>query len=142
MPDERQTDPDLPMPDADGEEEEGMALCISCMTPNDPMGKFCEKCGAPLQSLAAMGPFEGVWGEGFVYRQATEKPRSLVIVLGVWLIFGVCGAGSVAMLLLGWTKNVADRFIGAFLLFVSVMMIWRTTLSYLAWRRSGLKTQE
>jgi hypothetical protein len=142
MPNERQTDPDLSSPGDDGEEEEGMPLCISCMTPNDPMRNFCEKCGAPLQSLGAMGPFEGIWGEGFVYRQATEKPRSLVIVLGVWLIFGTYAMGSVATLLSGWLNSAEERLFSAFWLFISVMMIWRTTLGYLAWRRVSVESTE
>src|SRR3954464_10914584 len=50
-------------------------LCANCMFPNYPEAHFCAKCGAPLSSYASTGPFESLFAEGHVYRQATEQPR-------------------------------------------------------------------
>jgi hypothetical protein len=122
-------------------------LCFSCMTPNDRRANFCEKCGAPLQSMAAMGPFEGIFAEGFAYRQAANNPQKLIVVVGVWFMFGIMAAGSGAILFDDLTARrpswlppsqlrSLEQFemtaITLFLLIVSVLMIWRTTKSYLA----------
>src|SRR6516162_1962936 len=63
-------------------------LCVSCMAQNEPSAHFCAKCGAPLTSYASTGPFESIFAEGSAYRAAAERPQKLVVVLGIWLIFG------------------------------------------------------
>ena len=64
-------------------------LCPGCLTPNAPATHFCTQCGAPLSSFAATGPFESLFAEGHVYRQTVEQPVSLLVVVGVCLIFGM-----------------------------------------------------
>src|SRR3954451_837470 len=75
---------EIPKPSPESEEKQ---LCLSCMAPNEPTAHFCAKCGAPLSSYASTGPFESLFSEGAVYRQAAERPRSFIVVLGIWLIF-------------------------------------------------------
>ena len=80
-----------------GEQE----LCIECMAGNRPGSHFCCKCGAPLTSYAATGPFESLFAEGHIYRKATDRPHRFIIVLGIWLIFGTmtsAGANSVVLI--------------------------------------------
>jgi hypothetical protein len=62
---------------------------------------FCAECGAPMTSYAAIGPFEHIFAEGHVYRQAAERPRSFIAVLGIWIIFGVMALAGAAMLFIG-----------------------------------------
>jgi len=123
-----------------GEGEE-KALCVSCMAPNDPSAHFCVKCGAPMSPYAATGPFESVFAEGHVYRQAAERPRSLIVVLGVWLVFGMMAVVGAMMLFLGRDVGIESVIMGAFLLPVCLLMIWKTTRNYLA-RRPGAETHD
>jgi hypothetical protein len=63
-------------------------LCTACLFPNEPFAHFCTKCGAPISSYVAIAPFESAFAQGYVFRQAAERPRSLVVLVGIWLIFG------------------------------------------------------
>jgi len=106
-------------------------LCVSCMAPNEPLSHFCVKCGAPLSSYASTGPFESVFAEGAVYRQAAERPRSFIVVLGVWLIFGIVGLAGLVMIVMGRDMGIAYTAFGAFMLVISVVLIWKSTRNYL-----------
>jgi hypothetical protein len=77
-------------------ESDEKQLCTSCMTPNEPTAHFCIKCGAPLSSFATFAPFERLFAEGFIYRQAVDSPRKMIVVLGIWLIFGTIGLSGIA----------------------------------------------
>jgi hypothetical protein len=114
---------------APGETEE-KHLCVSCMFPNEPQAHFCAECGAPMTSYAATGPFEHLFAEGHVYRQAAERPRRFIVVIGVWFIFGMMALGSAGLLFLGREVGLHYVIAGAFFLPVSLVMIWKTTRSY------------
>jgi hypothetical protein len=114
------------------EAEEEKQLCLSCMFPNEPAAHFCAKCGAPMTSYAATGPFEHLFAEGHVYRQAAERPRRLIVVLGIWLIFGPMALACVALIFPGREAGLQYVIVGALLLPVSIIIIWRTTRGYLA----------
>ncbi len=111
---------------------EGSPLCLGCLAPNHTTANFCAKCGAPMTSYAASGPFELLFAEGHVFRQAAEKPKNLVVVLGVWLIFGFLGISGLFMAVVGSGSGVSWVLLGAFYFFTSLAMIWRSTRSYLA----------
>ncbi len=115
-------------------EQEEKQLCINCMSPNEPSAHFCAKCGAPLTPYASTGPFESLFAEGHVYRQAAEKPRSLVVLLGIWLIFGTMALAGAALLFIGREMGIGYVIAGAFFLPVSLVMIWKTTRNYFAGR--------
>ena len=115
-------------PAAEGEEQQ---LCVSCMAPNEPSAHFCIKCGAPLCSYASTGPFESVFAEGAVYRQAAERPRSLIVVLGIWLIFGTLTLAGLVMIWMGRDIGVQYAAFGALMLAFSILMVWKTTRNYL-----------
>jgi hypothetical protein len=102
------------------------------MFPNDPAAHFCAKCGAPLTSYAATGPFESLFAEGHVYRQAAERPRSMVVVLGVWLIFGMIALAGLVFVFMGRDMGIGYTAFGALMLAFSVVLIWKTTRNYLA----------
>ena len=107
-------------------------LCVGCMAPNEPGAHFCVKCGAPLSSYAATAPFESVFAEGHVYRSAAERPQKLVVVLGIWLIFGMMALAGILLIVIGRDTGLMYLVAGAFMVPVSVMMIWKTTRNYLA----------
>jgi hypothetical protein len=113
-------------------ESEEKQLCINCMAPNEPSAHFCIKCGAPLSSYASTGPYESIFAEGFLYRQAAEHPRKLIVVLGVWLIFGLMAVGGVFSIAYVQEFGFAFAIGGGAMLAFSVTMIWKTTRNYLA----------
>lgn len=125
--------PSEPLPPLEAAESpDEKQLCTGCMAPNEPDANFCAECGAPISSYAATGPFEHLFAEGYMYRQAVQKPRSLIVVLGIWFIFGIPVVAGVAIMLTG--RNLGPYYVtaGGIFLPVSVVMIWKTTRSYLA----------
>ncbi len=126
MSDEANNSPERP---CEGEERQ---LCVSCAAPNHPSAHFCIKCGAPLSSYASTGPFESLFAEGAVYREAAPRPRSLVVVLGVWLIFGTLGLAGLVMVWIGRDIGLQYTAFGAIMLALSVVLVWKSTRNYLA----------
>jgi hypothetical protein len=114
-------------------------LCVSCVAPNESSAHFCAKCGAPLTSYASTGPFEHLFAEGSVYRQAAEQPQKLVVVLGIWLIFGMMTLVGIYIVVLSQTSQdtaiplkIFGALVGLAVVAVSSTMIWKSTRNYLA----------
>lgn len=119
-----------PNPEAD-QETEAQELCTQCMTNNRPDSHFCRKCGAPLSSYAATGPFESLFAEGHVYRKAAEQPQRLIVVLGMWAIFGCMALAGVMFAVLSWdTGNGFGVLAGIGLLALAAFLIGKTTKNY------------
>ena len=113
-------------------------LCTSCTAPNETSANFCVKCGAPLSSYSMISPFERLFAEGFIYRQAANRPRRLITVLGVWFIFGAMALGCLIIMFAasqsaggGLIATIVAVVLGAAVLTVSLAMIWKTTRNYL-----------
>ena len=93
-----------------------------------------------------IAPFERLFAEGFIYRQAANNPRSLITVLGVWFIFGTMGLGGLLIMGIaasagaGLLATVGGDGLGIALLGISLVMIWRTTRNYLTRNKIGHKT--
>jgi hypothetical protein len=98
------------------------------------------KCGAPLSSYAATGPFERLFAEGHVYRQAAERPRSLIVVFGIWIIFGPLALTGAVLVATGRGSGFALVVVGALVLVVSIVMIAKTTCNYFNGRKSDEKS--
>jgi len=120
-------EPDGPAPSAEAMEH---ALCLQCLAPNVPTAHFCGDCGAPLSPYAATAPFESLLSEGHAWRRATSNPRRLVVVLGMWLLFGPMLAGSAWLLAMGREAGVRAWAAAIFFLPVSVVVLWKTTRNY------------
>jgi hypothetical protein len=101
--------------------------------PQRTRGELCAKCGAPLSSYAATGPFEHLLAEGHVYRQAAEGPRKFIVVLGVWIIFGAIGLTGIMFVGLG---GFGFAVFGSLLMAVAIVMIAKTTWNYFAAKKS------
>ena len=125
--------PSETLPDEPG--AEGRQLCLHCLAPNDPSAHFCAKCGAPLTSYASTAPFESVFAQGSVFREGAQHPKKLVVVLGMWLVFGaMIGAGILTFILKG---EGSARIMGALMVVISAAILWKTTRNYLARPQSG-----
>ena len=123
-------------------ESDEKQLCTSCMTPNEPTVHFCIKCGVPLSSFATFAPFERLFAEGFIYRQAADNPRRLIVVLGVWLIFSAMALGGIALVAISLDSSFVLAIVGAFMLVISLVIIWKTTRNYLARKQIAKKDDD
>jgi hypothetical protein len=126
----------------DSSDSEEKQLCTSCTTPNDPAAHFCAKCGAPLSSFATIAPFERLFAEGFIYRQAAERPRKLIVVLGVWLIFGTMA--SFGLMIIGMSQSsgleaIIGLLAGGAVVVFSMVMIWKSTQNYCSRKKAAEK---
>ena len=106
------------------------------MAPNQPSANFCVKCGAPLTSYASTGPFERLFAEGSVYRSAAERPRKLMVVVGIWLIFGFSACTGVILIASMRDTGFMFGIFGAGLTALSIAMLWKTTRNYLAAKKA------
>ena len=124
--------------------EDATPVCPHCMADIDPLTNFCPKCGAPISSHATMLPFEGIFAQGWAYRNAVSQPGRPIVVLGMWLIFG-----PVALIALGAYAGLFMRMergpttvpgalawlLGLALIALYIAILVRVTRGYLA-RRS------
>ncbi|MFO1476895.1 MAG: zinc ribbon domain-containing protein [Verrucomicrobiota bacterium] len=127
---------------AESAEAREQQLCVSCMAPNEPEAHFCVQCGAPLSSYASTGPFESLFAEGSVYRKAAERPQKLIVVLGIWVLFGLTGLGGAMIIVISLSRRRIGEdwygiLTGAAFIAVSVAMIFRTTANYIGRNRQA-----
>ena len=94
-----------------------------------------------------IAPFERLFAEGFIYRQAAHRPRRLITVLGVWFIFGMMASGGLMIMIMasqstggGLVATIIGVVFGAAILSVSFVMIWKTTRNYLTRNEINHKT--
>jgi zinc-ribbon domain len=111
-------------------------LCTCCAAPNRPTANFCAKCGAPLNPLVMISPFERLFSEGFIYRQATEHPRKLITVLGIWFLFGMVALGGLMITILAVSASMdlatlIEVILGSAIIAFSLLIILKTTRNYL-----------
>ncbi len=66
---------------------DGGDLCPACLAELTAGCGFCPQCGAPVTPTVAISPFERIFSEGYIYRQAVASPRKLIVVVGIWLVF-------------------------------------------------------
>jgi len=63
--------------------------CPHCLTINHPLSYFCLTCMTPLTSHAAIDPIYRIYAQGNTYQKAAAKPANFLVVLGMWLLFGL-----------------------------------------------------
>jgi hypothetical protein len=71
------------------DEDSGTPLCTTCLAPAGKLQHFCDQCGSPMTSHAAIDPVGQVLSVGQMVSKATSSPPRRIIVIGIWLIFGV-----------------------------------------------------
>lgn len=106
-------------------------LCLNCLAPNAQFANFCRDCGGPLTSFAATGPIESVFAEGHVYRKAVESPRSWIVLLGVWMIFGLMVLNGAMPLFVGQDTGAPGVLYSLVLLPIPLVVLWKTTKRFL-----------
>jgi hypothetical protein len=113
--------------------EQDTPLCLSCLHPNGEEAHFCVKCGAPLDSYAATAPFEQIYAEGHAFRSATQGKPSLIVVLGIWILFlpGVVAGIFIGPLTLMYSGSWIGMIVFAGFGCLSAALIYLTTRRYL-----------
>jgi hypothetical protein len=85
----------------------------------------------PAQFLCGDWPFRVPFCRGHLYRTAAEQPRRLIVVVGMWIIFGMMALAGIMIAVMSW--SMGSRFgalAGIGLLGVSVFLIGKTTRNY------------
>ena len=116
----------------EGKQDE--ALCPHCLAANDPKAHFCYKCGTPMSSYATIDPIGSIWATGDTYRKATSRPTRPIILVGMWLIFGVPVLCYVFLVAVWKVLRPLEGFIwfgvlvGVIVLYVAILL--KTTKNY------------
>ncbi|MFC1783449.1 hypothetical protein ACFL02_07670 [Planctomycetota bacterium] len=82
------------------------AVCPNCFTANLSIAHFCRRCATPLTSHAEIDPLGRIYSMGDTYRKACHQPYKLIILIGMWLHFGV----QIPFLLMGFWDQFQQLF--------------------------------
>ena len=155
-------EPATPMED-EGED----IVCPHCIEPIGQFDHFCSHCDRPVTTHASTDPLGQVYASGHAYRNATSGRPKLIVVLGIWLIFGpqvlllmffayyisYYTLNSIIVHEFGpysYTQNVSDGWILQILklllmlalLVLYVAILWQTTRNYRKYTRNTLADDE
>lgn len=115
--------------DVDEPSEEGV-LCPKCLLANSTAAAFCADCGAPIGMVSTVDPIQHIWAEGFAYRCAVDGPPKLIIVVGMWLIFGPTLLALPFAFFSSGSNELASVFV-ALLEVAFATILYRTTKNYI-----------
>ena len=130
MPEDAQTDEAL---------SGDVLVCPSCLHDNDEYATFCVECRAPVGKYAAIGPWERVFAQTWVYARAAQRPDRFIVVVAMWLVFGPGFVFLPTALMpsgvewgdwLGWFGAT----LCAFAWFIHAALLWKTTANYIRGR--------
>jgi hypothetical protein len=112
-------------------------LCPSCLTPNGSDEIFCRQCGAPIAPTATLDPIATIQTESFLTQKALVGRPKLIVLIGIWLMFGSVFLASVYSAV----RIVIDRsgfsdfvffWAAVGLIYLSGVVLYRVTKNYLA----------
>ena len=116
--------------------------CTHCFAPIPKTQHFCSHCGAPATTYATTAPYESIFSEGFAWREASQSPTRLIVVIGMWLLWappllvslGLTGVAIMAALDAPSPKaRIVVLIIGALVgggVWISATLLYRTTRNY------------
>jgi len=105
--------------------------CPNCLTANDISADFCSECGHPIGNLVNLDPVSQIQSQGHLFREAANKPRSPIILIGLWIYFGITFVGVTLVLFVSHNDFpflVNMLFIGIALLSCSIL--YKATKNY------------
>ncbi len=111
-------------------EGEEKPLCCRCMFPNENSENFCANCGAPLSWFSTIGPFESAYSEGYLIRMATENPHSLLVLIGVWLIFFPLLFIGLGLIFSKDLRELWNPVLGVIIFLLSGAILYKITRNY------------
>jgi len=106
--------------------------CPSCLAANSISADFCLKCGHPIGNFVNLDPVGQIQSQGHLFREAANKPRSPIILIGLWIYFGITALGVTLVLFFShhefhFLTNIL--FIGIVVLGCSIL--YKATKNYL-----------
>jgi hypothetical protein len=104
-------------------------VCPTCLLVNSPAAAFCADCGAPIGMVATIDPIQSIYAEGFAYRAAVGGPPKLIIVIGMWVLFGPTLA--VIPIFLFNAGSFPETAFLVLLAIGSAVILYRTTRNYI-----------
>ncbi|WP_131990057.1 zinc finger Ran-binding domain-containing protein [Chthoniobacter flavus] len=114
-------------------------VCPKCLFSNSATAAFCAACGAPIGMVANVDPLQHIYAEGFGYRSAVDGPPKLIILIGMWLLFGPLAVGAVSMIIAGGRELLSTiPWIAMFL--CSIAVLYRVTRNYIVKSRLAGKS--
>ena len=66
---------------------DAVPLCPTCFNETAEDWEFCPTCYAPLGPFAGYDPLKRIYTLRFLIYQGVTRPTSLIIVIGIWLIY-------------------------------------------------------
>lgn len=106
--------------------------CPKCLLANSPRAAFCVDCGAPIGMVAAVDPLQHIYAEGFAYRSAVEGPPNLIVLAGMWLIFGPMLFLSTLVVFGGdFVRGLSPRLLFLFFAVCSAVILFRSTKNFI-----------
>ena len=106
--------------------------CPSCLTANNTSADFCSECGHPIGNFVNLDPVDQIQSQGYLFREATNNPRSLIIIVGLWLYFGIAIVG--VSLFLFFSNQDLPFFLNFFLIGIALLggfILHKATKNYL-----------
>jgi hypothetical protein len=105
-------------------------VCPKCILRNDPQAAFCADCGAPIGMVANVDPIQHILAEGFGYRSAVDGPPSLIVLIGVWLLFAPMIIWLPYFAFWGGYATRVERAFHGFFFVAFVVILYRATRNY------------
>lgn len=137
---EGQRDSELPDAGMGDDRFDGGDLCPACLAELTAGCGFCPKCGAPVTPTAAIAPFERIFSEGYIYRQAVSSPQKLIVVVGAWFVFLpllLAGIACIAVALFAVRSDWYFLCYGIFAVIVGALGLYQVTRNYMRRPVSG-----
>jgi hypothetical protein len=118
---------------------EGGSVCPACAAYIGPNEVFCPECRAPISLLANTDPLQRIYAEGYMYSRVVSSRPKLVVVIGIWVIFGPLAAFSLFGVFSVMSDGLGSGGMGfiffwgmMFLAVFSIVMLFRVTRNYLS----------
>ena len=106
--------------------------CPSCLKTNNTSAEFCSKCGNPIGNFVNLDPVDQIQSQGHLFSEATNNPRSIIIIVGLWLYFGIAIVG--VSLFLFFSNQDLPFMLNLFLIGIAVLggiILHKATKNYL-----------
>jgi hypothetical protein len=113
-------------------------LCPKCLLSNTPSAAFCADCGAPIGMVSTVDPMQLIQAEGFAYRSAVDGPPKLIVLLGMWVIFGPMLIAGPFVLFEGPVRS-SETLTLTLVALASAVVLYRTTRNYYVKSRSSIQ---
>lgn len=76
-------------------------ICPKCARPTPPGADYCPECSAPLTAHSVYDPFDTILTTGYMYREASQRPKAPIVVVGIVMLLGPMFLISTYLLVLG-----------------------------------------